>query len=298
MDGMEDTEHFKEKQPNFRIWVWRAGLFLLFLVSGLLIFVVFSHMRPILPASLDPYWRVALIVGFLAAALFARQSCRFFQFWQVLFAGFIAALATAIDLYLPSREWLLQLFHISLKTPAGIALDKLDSSLIIIVSILVLTKISGNTFRSLYLQKGNLKKGLTIGLIAFLVAAAGAIPVSGLFFGGKNLQVERVLTWAPWILIFITGNAFNEELLFRGLFLKKFDPFIGRFLSNLVIAIPFALHHSGVTYTPDTIMFLALLLPLALVWGYITQKNNNLWGSVLFHAGMDIPIVLGIFSAL
>jgi membrane protease YdiL (CAAX protease family) len=65
-----------------------------------------------------------------------------------------------------------------------------------------------------------------------------------------------------------------------------------------VIAIPFALHHTGVSYTPDTITFLAILVPLALAWGYIMQKTDSLWGSVLFHAGTDIPIVLGIFSTL
>jgi membrane protease YdiL (CAAX protease family) len=35
-----------------------------------------------------------------------------------------------------------------------------------------------------------------------------------------------------------------------------------------------------------------------LLWGYITQKTDGLWGSILFHAGMDIPIFLGIFSNL
>ena len=73
---------------------------------------------------------------------------------------------------------------------------------------------------------------------------------------------------------------------------------LGKFLSNLVIAIPFALHHSGVSYTVDTLMFLALLIPLSLAWGGLTQKTNSLWGAVLFHAGMDIPVVLSIFSNL
>ena len=37
---------------------------------------------------------------------------------------------------------------------------------------------------------------------------------------------------------------------------------------------------------------------LALAWGYVTQKTDSLWGAILFHAGMDIPIMLGIFSNL
>ena len=108
----------------------------------------------------------------------------------------------------------------------------------------------------------------------------------------------QVFPWIPWILIFVIGNAFNEGLLFRGLFMKKFDPFIGRSSSNLVIAIPFGLHHSGISYSPDAMMFLANLFPRALTWGYIMQKTDNMWGSVLFHAGTDIPVVLSLFSGL
>jgi hypothetical protein len=40
------------------------------------------------------------------------------------------------------------------------------------------------------------------------------------------------------------------------------------------------------------------MLPLALVWGWITQKTDGLWGAILFHAGTDIPVVLSIFSKL
>jgi membrane protease YdiL (CAAX protease family) len=43
-------------------------------------------------------------------------------------------------------------------------------------------------------------------------------------------------------------------------------------------------------------MFLASLPPLALAWGYIMRKTDSLWGSILFHAGMDLPIILGLWS--
>jgi len=276
----------------------RAALFFLFLGFGILIFVVFSHIRPLLPAAIDPFGRVILIVGFLLAAIFARENPRLKNDWQFFFAGFAATLAMGIDYYLPSRDWLLQWLHISIRTPAGIALDKLDSSIIIVGVILLAAAFSKNSLASLYLKKGNLKLGLIIGFIAFAVAVAGSIPVSQLFFGAGELKIAEVIPWIPWILIFIVGNAFNEELLFRGLFLQRLDPFLGRFLSNLVIAIPFALHHSGVSYTTDTLMFLAFLIPLSLAWGYLMQKTGSIWASFLFHAGTDIPIVLSIFSAL
>jgi len=62
--------------------------------------------------------------------------------------------------------------------------------------------------------------------------------------------------------------------------------------------VVFTLIHLGVSYTPGQYVFLAVVFPLALLWGWITQKTNSLWGAILFHAGMDIPIILGIFSNL
>ncbi|HEY69076.1 MAG TPA: CPBP family intramembrane metalloprotease [Anaerolineae bacterium] len=278
--------------------ILRVGFFILFLLLGLFIFVVFSHMRPMLPEPYDLPGRITLILGFLVLSLWARRSPRWEPYGQILFACFIAAAATAVDYYLPSRDWLLKAFNLSLDTPAGIAIDKLDSSIIIVFSVILLTKASGSNLSSIYLKRGNLKLGLGIGAIAFLVFAVSSIPVSEIFFGGRDLELARIVPWLPWILIFIVGNAFNEELLFRGLFLKKFGPFLGRFLSNLVIAIPFGLHHSGVSYSSDMLVFLALLIPLSLAWGFIMQKTDSLWGSVLFHAGADIPVVLSLFSAL
>ncbi|MHB1485034.1 MAG: CPBP family intramembrane glutamic endopeptidase [Saccharofermentanales bacterium] len=278
---------------------WKINIlfFIVFMLLGLIVFVIFSHMRPIFTGYADLAGRICLISILLAASLVTRKSTRFKKYHDVLSGFFIAALAMAVDFYLHSSEWLLNVLNIPIKTPAGIALDKLDSSIIIIVIILALTKLSGASLSSIYLTKNNIRKSLTIGIVAFLVCVAGSVFMAKIF-GAQNLTLAKIWPWIPWILIFIFGNALNEELLFRGLFLKKMNPFAGRFLSNLAIAIPFTLHHTGVTYTNDTLMFLAYLLPLALVWGYIMQKNDSIWGSVLFHAGTDIPVILVIFSQL
>jgi membrane protease YdiL (CAAX protease family) len=196
-----------------------------------------------------------------------------------------------------SSLWLHKLLKVPMQSAAGLALDKLDSSLIIVITILLFTKLSGNTFGSIFLQKGKLKRGLTIGGIAFLISALGSVFMANTF-GAQNLTLARIVPWIPWILIFVMGNAFNEELLFRGMFLRKLEPLLGKVLSNLVLILPFVLHHTGVTYTNDALMFLAYLIPLAFAWGAITQKTDSLLGSVLFHAGTDLPVILAIFSKL
>ena len=271
--------------------------FAIILILGFIVFDVFSHMRPIFDRNEDMAGRVLLAVVLLILSLTARQNIRFQKYWPILFAFFISVFAISVDYYLAPSRWLLSFLKMPLKTPVGLALDKLDSSLVIIGLILLLTKISGDNMQSLYLAKGSVKKSLMIGSIAFVIAVSGSVFVADLF-GAQDLRTDWILPWIPWILVFIFGNALNEELLFRGLFLKKLEPVLGRFLSNLVVAIPFVLHHTGVTYTSDALLFLAYLLPLSLAWGYITQKTDSLWGSVLFHAGTDIPVVLVILSKL
>ena len=156
---------------------------------------------------------------------------------------------------------------------------------------------SGGSLGSIYIQKGKLKLGLIIGLITFFLAAAGSIPMASLF-KVQDLSLTKILSWVPWLLIFVLANAAQEELLFRGLFLRKLEPFLGKFMSNFLIAFVFTGLHLWVSYTADQRIFIAVLFPFALALGYTMQKTDSVWGSILFHAGMDIPIMLGFFSNL
>jgi len=271
--------------------------FLLYLMVGLAVFVVFSHIRPLFSGPMDLVGRLLVIMTLLLTSLKLRKIERYRHHGPILYAFFTAAVATSLDYYLPTIRWLLEALNMSIATPMSIALDKLDSSLIIILTILLLTRLSDEGPTSLYLRKGDLRQGLTIGILAFLISVTGSVYVARLF-GAQNLTLERIYPWLPWILVFVLANALNEEMLFRGLLLGKVQPVLGRFFSNLVLAIPFVLHHTGVSYTNDTLLFLAYLLPLALAWGHITQRTDSLLGAFLFHAGTDIPVILVIFSRL
>ena len=192
--------------------------FLLILFLGFIVFVVFSHIRPMLPHSIDLGCRIGAVLTLLLFAMITKNSRRCKEYETVLFAFSIAMIVTSVDLYLPSSTWILKALNISINTPAGIALDKLDSSLLIILLIIFFTKFFGGTLESIYLKKGNLKNGLLIGIPAFAISIAGSYFVA-IAFGAQNLSLQRIVPWIPWILIFIFGNAMNEELLFRVLFL-------------------------------------------------------------------------------
>jgi hypothetical protein len=143
-----------------------------------------------------------------------------------------------------------------------------------------------------------LKLGLIIGLSTFIVVAALSIPWAQWQYRVGDLGLQRVLPWIPWILLFVLANSINEELLFRGLFLQKLEPFLGAFPANLCMAIPFAMLHIGIDYSRNTLLLLALLLPLGLLLGYVMQKTRSMLGPWLIHASVDIAVVLSLFSQL
>ena len=183
----------------------------------------------------------------------------------------------------------------------GFLLDMLVSTSIVVCVIIVFTKISGSSLSSIFLNKGNIKLGISVGFIGFFIFAITAIPVAEYMFQGQNLNLDKVIVWLPWIISIVLLNGVREELLYRGLFLKKYEVKLGPKTANLLQAIIFSLSHSvaGVglnSYTPFIWALVIFTFALGLAWGYVMQRTNSIIGSVLFHAGTDIPVFVGIFS--
>ena len=284
--------------PNLQSGKWAERILLAFIFAGFgsLIMIVFSPWQPILGKVEDYLGRISIISLLLLIFCLLRSKKHFENYQKIIWGLFIMALAVSLD-------WVFGLYLIDSlgvegNTQSGFALLKLNECIVVLVVIIVFTKLSGDDLGSLYIQKGNLKLGLIIGLGTFFLAAAASIPMAVSLFKGQDLEFSRILPWIPWILIFVLANATLEETLFRGLFLKKLEPIYGKFVSNLLIALIFTGLHLFASYTSDQYLFIAILFPLALLWGFIIQKTNSLFASILFHAGMDIPIILGVFSNL
>jgi membrane protease YdiL (CAAX protease family) len=272
----------------------RILLFTLLLVCGIslpslsgLLITPFSA----IPSSYVVVYAAILSAVFLSVAIILRKKLQ--GYFQIFFAFFIASLAILFDL----------LVNFPSNTKTGLALDMLASTSIIVATLLILTRISGNSFASIFLKKGNLKLGLILGLAGFLFFALTAIPAAQYLFGGKNLSLDRVIAWLPWILPIVLLNGIREELLYRGLFLRKFQSKLGMKTSNLLQATFFSLSHSVAglgfsAYTPYIWVLVIFTFSLGLIWGYIMQRTDSIIGSTLFHAGSDVPVFLGIFSNL
>ena len=188
-------------------------------------------------------------------------------------------------------------------TMTGLVWAMLSSTALVAASIVVLTRISGGSMQSIFLTRGKLKWGLFAGLAGFLVFAALSIPGANYLFLGQNLTAAKVVSWMPWILPIVLANGLREELLYRGLFLRKFESLLGNGFSLLLQALIFSLSHSvagiGIMqYTPYISVLVVTTFILGLVLGYAMRRTDSIIGPILIHAGTDIPIFIGIFSNL
>jgi membrane protease YdiL (CAAX protease family) len=268
-----------------RGWVFRAGIFVLLLACGLLVFV-----PAYISSEILVYVRLGTALAFLVVAVLFRRGERLREYWQIPLALGTAATAMLISAYW--GDWLLGMLGVSLDTVSGIALSKLSEALWISLSIVAVTVLFGVDMGTIFLKRGRLKQGLFVGLLAFFLLAVIAVVQAN----AQGTTLEQLARLSPWILIFVLANGFMEEFLYRGLFLKRYEPVLGQHLSNLVTALVFVTIHAQVTYTPDLLPFLIGLFFLALLWGALVQKTDSVIGSALFHAGADMLIILGIFA--
>jgi membrane protease YdiL (CAAX protease family) len=186
----------------------------------------------------------------------------------------------------------MRLFGLTTDSVPGIAFMKLFDALPIVVTAILVARLGGLRLADLYLKNGKVKAWLVVGLVSFAAFAVLFLVQAR----DQDIPADRLFAYAPWILLFVFSNAFMEELHFRGLLLQPFERLLGRHAANLCIALFFTLAHAPVQYAPDILWFLAILLVLSLAWGYVIQKTESLWGSVLFHAGADLLIIVGIFE--
>lgn len=283
----------KVEEANRRPMVKRLLPVSILLVSGLLLFEppFFA-----LNSSSRLFQRVTFIglpILFSVMALLGRRHRRFMEYWP----AFLSFVTVSIGL---SLIWLLDDFprrwlNLDSKAPSGRAIVKVSDAAILLLTVIVVGKLFRIDFDSVYLRKGSrLGLGLAIGLAGFaLMVSFGVVEAHGLGIGNR-----RLLDWAPWIATFVLANGIFEELMFRGLFLKKFEPFLGATPSNVLTALVFAVGHAGVTYSTDLGLFVAITFVFALIWGYLMQKTGSLWGSALFHAGADTLLIIGIFAGV
>jgi membrane protease YdiL (CAAX protease family) len=268
----------------------KLGLFALLTICGFLIFALTLTFVPVMPMWSNYAVRAGFLVIFGALWWIARGEHKLSRFRPVFFAYFTAVLGLSLGYVF--GDWGLKLFGLTMQTPAGIAVGKFSQASLIVIGILATTRLCKENLASLQIRKGRLLLGLGVGLIG----AAACLVLTLQQPAIRALGTTKLSALAPWILLFVISNGFMEELVFRGLFLGRYEPLIGKWPAIFSTALAFTLAHMQVQYTPDVITFLVVLLGLSVAWGWLMQKTRSLWGSAVFHVGADLLIILPIFK--
>lgn len=232
---------------------------------------------------------IPLLFCISSLILYKRQATSLFSYSFAFFSVSLGLLCawtlSALVPYSPAVE-----------TPEIWAILKLIEAFPIIAAVLILAKVVGDDWQSMYLQGGDIKESLKLG---FLISPLSLVQF--VVMGGLNINVDAftIISWTPWLIIFSFTNSFMEELIFRGLMLRKFEAVLGQKESLILISLYFAVFHSvllpfmGIALT---VVFIAFLFFVALLWGYSILKSNSIWGAVLAHAIADILFVIAAFG--
>lgn len=284
----------------------RPLLFALFVLSGWMIFLLGNNYNSLFPTNESTLYKWAITLLFLAAAAILRLSEGLRMYWESAYALFIAAFANILNWDLGNllADWL----PAPASTAGELAIDKLSQCLPVVLAIILLTLVVGKDLGSIFLKKGDLRWGLRFGLVSFGVFAAifaviavlqaSAPPSHGLTATGVPLKT--ILAAIPSILVFCFTNSLMEELWFRGIFLKELSTFLGPTAAVVATALVFGSVHLGATYIIpiQMVVFPLIAFALGLVNGFVMLKTDSIWGSVFFHAGYDLRVIIPILVSM
>ena len=190
-------------------------------------------------------------------------------------------------------------------TVSGSVAMQLLETAIAIVPILVLIKLAGLDLGSVYARRGAGGRWLVLAIGVFLalyvfvatLPLRPGSPAQRLLPTNGPVTLDRLLALTPALLVMVLSNGFQEEFLFRGLFLQQYERFFGARVANVLQAAVFSVAHVDVSYTPLLLVFLAgVVFPAGLLAGFLMRASRGVVVPSIVHAGLDIPIYLGFLS--
>ena len=263
---------------------------IIYAAIGGLIFILGLNLLRLIPEKLQDGYKIGLPVILLIAYLISKkyspnQKTAFLAF-------FLASMGWAVDYYLTGR--IKSLFFLSTKELSGFAYTMIISTLLVSGPVIIGWLISGQKLSSLFIQNSKKTWGIVVG-IAGLLLFGGLGVLQSL---NQGLVIKAIGTAIPLALVFSLANGFREELVYRAIFIKGFQANIGVVATIIVTTFVFTLAHIDVSYTPASqIIFTIVLVLIGVVGSLIMIKAGSLIGSVLFHAGADILLIMGMLSS-
>ena len=256
-----------------------------FMILIIMLAVSMTLFTPI-PYNIKLIIRITLIViFFITWGLLYKKNLTTAK--DLTFTLLILNLAFFIVSFFSSAFWNLQM-----ESSKGFALSKLSDSLIISLVIILSFMFGGYKLKSIYLAKGRLILGISVGIIFFIVF--GYLAINNPQF---KMEADFLKENYPWILIFVFANGFMEELIYRGIFLKKLNQVMKPVWSIILTSICFATPHLTVNYAEDIFFFFGIVFVLGMITGFAMYYTRSIIAPMLIHAGADLMIILPVFAS-
>jgi membrane protease YdiL (CAAX protease family) len=294
---LSNLDHPYQASTKDRPIAFKAILFAILLVCSMAVFLFGANYSGRFPTNGNTIYAASISGVFLIAALLFKRNKKLARYWPVAFVFFIASMVNLVsDLFGGYYITFLHFFGVSSESNPGIGLGKLYDMLLVVISILVLTILSGADLRSLYLAKGNQNYKWGFGIGALLVVNYLS---SVLIFFGTGYKVSEVGSVILWGIIFAFSNSLLEELWVRGLFLKKLLPLVGTVGTVVLSSTWFgALHFLSVAYMPATLIqiFVINTFTMGLACAILMLKTDSIWGAYLIHAAADLFLFIAMLA--
>ncbi len=251
----------------------------------------------LLADSLGDAWGVVAPVFFGLAYYLNHRSSHLRHFSTITYAFFVFALTISI------RHLILDSSPVNglLSSLNGLVVYQVIDTSVVFVPVILLALANRVDLGSLFLQKGNLRLGLGIGIpvfLAFLVVSFVVEQALAPSFGVRGVGLLYVLSIAPYLSIVALLNGPKEELLYRGLFLKQYDVFLSPRSTNVLSAIVFALSVVEREYFAQLIVAVLVALVAGLLLARLMRKTNSIIGPGICEGASTIPIYLIVILTL
>lgn len=262
--------------------ITRSKTFSFFATLIIMLTVTMTLFSPI-ASDIKLIIRIILIVGFFILwRLFQKRD--FTTAKDLAFAFMALNIAFLVVSFFTSTFW-----NLNQETSKGFALIKLSDAVIIGLVLILSFVIGGYKLKDIYLAKGRLVPGLIIGILFFIVFGYLAINNPQ-----QRIEPDFLRKNYFWILIFVFANGFMEELIFRGIFLRKLNQYMKPVWAVVLTSICFAVPHLTVNYDPDVLVFAGIVFVLGIICGFAMHYTRSIIAPMLIHAGADLMIIIQV----
>lgn len=99
----------------------------------------------------------------------------------------------------------------------------------------------------------------------------------------QNVKEYPILL-ATLVICLVSVVPYIEEVLFRGYLQESLQPYLRPWTALIATALIFSLFHFSLTQGVSNFLILGALFVLALLLGYLKERQASLWASLALHA--------------